>query len=50
MNNEEVYQRLLQGPYAGRTLTNGRLRTSIYEDYAQGVIDGLVNYYRSKRK
>lgn len=50
MNNEEVYRRLLQGPYTGRTLTNGRLRSSIYEDYAQGIIDGLVNYYRSKRK
>ena len=50
MNNEEVYHRLLQGPYTGRTLTGGRLRTSIYEDYAQGVVDGLVNYYRSKRK
>lgn len=50
MNNEDVYRRLLQGPYAGRTLTNGRLRSSIYEDYAQGIIDGLVNYYRSKRK
>lgn len=50
MNNEDVYHRLLQGPYSGRTLTNGRLRTSIYEDYAQSIIDGLVNYYRSKRK
>lgn len=50
MNNQETYQRLLQGPYAGRTLMNGKLRTSIYEDYAQGVIEGLVNYYQSKRK
>ncbi len=50
MNNQETYQRLLQGHYVGRTLTNGKLRTSIYEDYAQGVLDGLVNYYRSQRK
>ena len=50
MNNAETYQRLLQGPYVGRTLTSGRLRTSIYEDYAQGVLNGLVNYYRSQRK
>lgn len=50
MNNAETYQRLIQGSYVGRTLTNGRLRTSIYEDYAQGVLDGLVNYYRSQRK
>ncbi len=50
MNNKETYQRLLQGHYVGRTLTNGRLRTSIYEDYVQGVLDGLVNYCRSQRK
>lgn len=50
MNHPETYQRLLQGHYVGRTLTNGRLRSSIYEDYAQGVLDGLVNYYRSQRK
>lgn len=50
MNNAEVYRRLLQGPYVGRTLVDGKLRTSLYEDYAQGIVDGLVNYYRSKRK
>lgn len=50
MNNAETYKRLLQGHYVGRTLTNGKLRTSLYEDYAQGVLDGLVNYYRSQRK
>lgn len=50
MNNMEVYQRLLQGPYEGRTLTNGRLRTSIYYDYANGVVEGLVNYFKDKRK
>jgi hypothetical protein len=50
MNNAEVYRRLLQGPYVGRTLIDGKLRTSLYEDYAQGIVDGLVNYYRSKRK
>lgn len=49
MNNQDTYQRLLQGHYVGRTLTNGRLRSSIYEDYAQGILDGLVNYYRAKR-
>lgn len=50
MNNQETYERLILGPYEGRTLINGKLRSSIYHDYAQGVIDGLVNYYRSKRK
>lgn len=49
MNNQDTYQRLLQGHYVGRTLTSGRLRSSIYEDYAQGILDGLVNHYRAKR-
>ena len=50
MNNQETYQRLLQGPYEGRTLTNGKLRSSIYYDYANGVVEGLVNYFKTNRK
>ncbi len=50
MNNEETYQRLLMGDYAGSTLFKGRLRTSIFEDYVQGIVDGLTNYYHLKRK
>ena len=50
MNNEETYQRLLMGDYAGATLYQGRLRTSIFEDYVQGIVTGLTNYYRQTRK
>ena len=49
MNNEDTYQRLLMGDYIGSTLFKGRLRTSIFEDYVQGVVNGLTNYYRLKR-
>lgn len=50
MNNEETYQRLLLGDYAGSTLFQGRLRTSIFQDYARGIVAGLANYYRQARK
>ncbi len=50
MNNEETYQRLLMGEYQGATLYGGRLRTSIFEDYVQGIVAGLTNYYRQARK
>lgn len=50
MNNEETYQRLLMGEYVGTTLYQGRLRTSIFEDYVQGIVAGLTNYYRQARK
>ncbi|MDB6138656.1 MAG: N-acetylmuramoyl-L-alanine amidase, partial [Verrucomicrobiaceae bacterium] len=50
MNNEETYQRLLMGGYEGATLYQGRLRTSIFEDYVQGIVSGLANYYRQARK
>ncbi len=49
MNNEDTYLRLLMGDYVGSTLFRGRLRTSIFEDYVQGIVDGLTNYYRLKR-
>ncbi len=50
MNHQETYRRLLLGHYVGRTLMNGKLHTSAIEDYARGVVNGLVSHYRAKRK
>ncbi len=50
MNNQETYNRMRLGQYAGRTLVNGRLMPSIIDDYAEGVAQGLINYYRAKRR
>ncbi|MCA1964380.1 MAG: N-acetylmuramoyl-L-alanine amidase [Prosthecobacter sp.] len=50
MNHEETYRRLLAGHYLGRTLIQGRLQTSAIEDYVRGVVDGLTDYYRRKRR
>lgn len=49
MNHQETYQRLLLGHYVGRTLVNGKLQTSAIEDYVNGIVDGLVRHYQSKR-
>jgi hypothetical protein len=50
MNHEETYQRLLLGDYEGKSYVQGKLQRSIYEDYARGVVTGLVNYYQEQRK
>lgn len=50
MNHQDTYRRLLRGHYKGRTLADGRLQTSIIEDYAVGVARGLIEFYRANRK
>lgn len=49
MNHEETYRRLLNGHYIGRTLTAGKLLPSAIEQYVQGVVNGLVAYYKKHR-
>jgi N-acetylmuramoyl-L-alanine amidase len=50
MNQEETYRRLLVGHYIGRTLLLNHLITSPLEDYARGVVRGLVAYYSEARQ
>jgi hypothetical protein len=49
MNHENTYRRLLLGHWVGRTLVNGRLQTSAVEDYVQGIVQGLLDYYLAVR-
>ena len=49
MNQEETYRRLLVGHYIGRTLLQDHLISSPMEDYARGVVRGLVAYYAETR-
>jgi len=49
MNHQDTYRRLLRGHYKGRTLADGRLQTSIIEDYAKSVAKGVVEFYRKRR-
>ena len=46
MNNREVYDRVAAGDYAGERLVAGRMRKSLYREYAEGVAAGLKAHYR----
>jgi len=48
MNSHEVFARIQAGDYRGRRNFGGIQRKSIYREYADSLVDGLVNYY-SKR-
>jgi hypothetical protein len=50
MNNEETYARIQAGDYPGEREVAGKMRKSIFREYADGVVEGLVNYYRPARK
>jgi hypothetical protein len=50
MNNMATYRRVLMGHYQGRTLVEGKLRSSLYHDYISGIVEGLTTYYKARRK
>jgi N-acetylmuramoyl-L-alanine amidase len=50
MNSHDVFRRVQEGDYEGLRNVNGIERPSIYREYADGVVDGLVEYYRTARK
>jgi len=49
MNHPEVFERVQLGEYRGLREINGVYRKNIYREYADGVIAGLVNYFRRYR-
>lgn len=50
MNSDEFFWRAQAGDYEGIRNVNGTDRPSLFREYAQGVVDGLVEYYRAARK
>jgi hypothetical protein len=50
MNSVDVFARVQAGDYEGTRVVNGIDRPSIYREYADGVVDGLVEYYNTARK
>jgi N-acetylmuramoyl-L-alanine amidase len=48
MNSREVYERIQAGNYAGMPVVAGKPRKSIYREYADAVVDGLVKYYGAR--
>lgn len=49
MNSVDVFARVQAGDYEGTRVVNGIERPSIYREYVDGVVDGLVEYYRTAR-
>jgi hypothetical protein len=49
MNSNEVFARVQAGDYDGTRLINGVERPSIYREYVDSVVEGLVEYYRGAR-
>jgi hypothetical protein len=50
MNSNEVFARIQAGDYEGTRAINGVERPSIYREYVDGVVEGLVEYYKTARK
>jgi len=49
MNSNEVFARVQAGDYDGARAINGVERPSIFREYVDAVVDGLVQYYQSAR-
>jgi N-acetylmuramoyl-L-alanine amidase len=45
MNSRAVFARIQEGDYAGKRAVDGRMQRSIYREYADGITQGLVDYY-----
>lgn len=50
MNNEVVHARVQAGDYDGEMEVAGTLRKSLYREYRDAVVKGLVNYYSARGK
>ena len=48
MNCEDVYARVQAGLYDGKREVNGVERASIFHEYVDGVVQGLIAYYGRK--
>jgi hypothetical protein len=49
MNSREVFARIQAGEYPGLQNFGGVMRPNIYEEYVEGVVDGLTAYCRATR-
>ena len=45
MNGKQSYPRIQLGEYEGLKTFNGRTQKSIFHEYADGIVKGLLNYY-----
>ena len=49
MNSKDSFARIQAGDYEGTRTINGLERKSIFREYADSVIDGLIEYYSKAR-
>jgi len=49
MNSKDAFARIQAGDYEGTRNINGLERKSIFREYADSVIDGLIEYYSNAR-
>jgi hypothetical protein len=50
MNSKDVFARIQAGDYEGVRNVNGVERKSIFREYADSVVEGLVDYYSKTRR
>jgi hypothetical protein len=50
MNSEEVFARIQAGEYEGLRNFGGVMRPNIFEEYADGVVQGLAAYFAEVRR
>ena len=50
MNNAETYERIQAGDFEGEREVAGKMRRSIFREYADAVVAGLRAYYSAARK
>jgi N-acetylmuramoyl-L-alanine amidase len=50
MNSQEFFARIQAGEYEGLRNFGGVMRQNIFEEYVQGVVDGIAAYFRAARQ
>jgi hypothetical protein len=48
MNSEEVFARIQAGDYEGTRNLNGKEQPSIFREYTDSVVEGLLDYYKAR--
>ncbi len=49
MNSREVFERVQGGRLRGNARVAGKQRPSIYREYVDGVVEGILEYFKKAR-
>jgi hypothetical protein len=49
MNSQEVFARIQAGDYDGTRNINGKEQPSIFREYTDSVVEGLLEYYKARK-